>query len=335
MRRMNDDALSRLLDAGFDFACERRLDELVDVERLLVLIDAATTAPRLARWMERLVAPMRERLLKRARASSLPLGVWLPEPVRDGLAAWLERPAPIPRALVDKVMADEHVRESARAMLHETMANFVRKTTAPGGRGLRGVIGFGARAAGGLLGGLGDELQRHLEDRVRDFVDGGVAHIQQRVAHKLTSQETARLLGQRRRRIFLDLLKQPESEAARLADHAPWPMLDAMLPAVVTHNLARAEVREALRDELAAAVRELSTQTLGELLDEHDLREPLRHDLHQRGLPLARAFLASPHYARLASPSDSAPADAKEPIEPVIDVANGHSEAAEARAVVS
>ena len=52
----------------------------------------------------------------------------------------------------------------------------------------------------------------------------------------------------------------------------PWEALDAMVPALVAHNLARAEVRAALREEVAAAVAELSTQTVGELLDELGLR---------------------------------------------------------------
>jgi hypothetical protein len=306
---VDDDALPRLLDAAFDFACARRVDDFVDVERLLAAADAVATAPRLTRLLERLVAPARARLVERARASTLPLGVWLPEPVREALAALLARPAPIPRALVDKVIADEHVRESARAMLQETMSSFIHKafSVTPGGRGLRGMIGFGARAAGGLFGGLGDELQRQLEERVRDFVDGGVAHIQERVAQKLVSEETARMLGRRRRRIFLDLLARPESDAASLADRVPWPMLDAMLPAIVTHNLARAEVRTALRDELAAVVRELSAQPLGALLDELGLRELSRQGLHAHGLPLVRAFVASPEFAR-ASGSGAVPA---------------------------
>ena len=291
---MDDDALIRLLDAAFDFACRRRVDEFVDVEWLLAAVDAAATAPRLTRLAERFVAPARARLFARARASTLPLGVWLPDPVRDALAALLGAPAPIPRALVDKVVADEHVRESARAMLQETMSSFIHKafSVTPGGRGLRGMIGLGARAAGGLFGGLGDELQRQLEERVRDFVDGGVALVQERVAQKLVSDDTARLLGRRRRRVFLDLLKRPESEAARLGDRVPWPMLDAMLPAIVTHNLARAEVRAAIADELTAALHELSTQPLGALLDELGLRDLARQGLHTRGLPLARAFLA-------------------------------------------
>ncbi len=296
---MDDAALTQLLDAAFAFVCGRRVAELVDVERLLAAADAAAEPSRGARLMARFIAPARARLLERARASALPLGVWLPDPVRDALAALLALPAPIPRALVDKVVADEHVRDSARAMLQEALSSFIHKafSVTPGGRGLRGVIGLGARAAGGLFGGIGDEIQRQLEERVRDFVDGGVMMLQKSVAQKLTSDETARLLGKRRRAAFFELLKQPESQLARVVRKTPWEALDAMLPSVVAHNLARAEVRAALREEIAAVVAELSAQTIGELLDELGLRALVAAAVRAHGLPLARAFLASAEFS--------------------------------------
>jgi hypothetical protein len=296
---VDDVALTQFLDAAFAFACQRRVGEFVDVDRLIAAVDVAAEPSRLARLVARFVAPARARALDRLRASSLPLGVWLPDPVRDALAALLGQPAPIPRALVDKVVADEHVRDSARAMLQEALSSFIHKAFAvtPGGRGLRGVIGLGARAAGGLFGGIGEEIQRQLEERVRDFVDGGVLSLQQRVAQKVTSSDTARLLGKRRRAAFLELLKEPESQIARFTRRVPWDALDALLPAVIAHNLGRAELRAALREEIAAVVGELSTQTIGELLDELGLRAAAAEAVRAHGLPLARAFLASPEFS--------------------------------------
>jgi hypothetical protein len=74
------------------------------------------------------------------------------------------------------------------------------------------------------------------------------------------------------------------------------------LPSVVAHNLARAEVRAALREELAAAVAELTQQTVGELLDELGLRALAREAMRAQGLPLARAFVASPAFAAALAP---------------------------------
>jgi len=277
------------------------VSEFVDVDRLLAAIDSAAAPSRVARLVSRFVAPGRVRVLDRLRASTLPLGVWLPDPVRDAMAAMLGHPAPIPRALVDKVVADEHVRDSARAMLQEALSSFIHKafSVTPGGRGLRGVIGLGARAAGGLFGGIGEEIQRQLEERVRDFVDGGVAMLQKRVAQQLTSADTARLLGKRRRAMFLELLGQPESLLPKLVKKTPWDALDAMVPALVAHNLARAELRAAVREELAAVVSELSTQTIGELVDELGLRAALAESVRAHGVLLVREFMKSAEFERL------------------------------------
>ncbi|HWE27717.1 MAG TPA: hypothetical protein VHB97_06925 [Polyangia bacterium] len=300
---MDDAALTKFLDAAFAFACQRRVGEFVDIERLLAAVDVAAEPSRVARLVARFAAPMRARVLERLRASSLPIGVWLPDPVREAIAALLAEPAPIPRALVDSVVADEHVRDSARAMLQEALSSFIHKafSVTPGGRGLRGVIGLGARAAGGLFGGIGDEIQRQLEERVRDFVDGGVGMMQKSVAQRLTSAETARLLGKRRRAMFLALLAQPESQLARFVGKTPWDALEAMIPAVIAHNLPRAELRAALREEIAAVVTELSATTIGELLDELGLRAQATEALRAHGLPLARAFLASPEFSALGN----------------------------------
>lgn len=302
---MDDAALTRFLDAAFAFACTRRVSDFVEVDKLIALVDAAAEPSRVARLVARFAAPGRVRVLDRLRASSLALGVWLPDPVRDALAALLGQPAPIPRALVDKVVADEHVRDQARAMLQEALQSFIHKafSVTPGGRGLRGVIGLGARAAGGLFGGIGEEIQRQLEERVRDFVDGGVGMMQKSVAQRLTSQDTARLLGKRRRAMFLELLAQPESQLERFVKKTPWDALEAMIPAVIAHNLGRAELRAAMRDEVAAVVAELSTQTIGELLDELGLRAHVLEWVHAHGLALAREFLASSEFSRIGDVS--------------------------------
>jgi hypothetical protein len=300
---VDDAALTQFLDLAFDFACTRPVGDFIDAGRVIAAIDAASTPPRIARVIERFLAPARTRLLERARKSELTLSVWMPEATRDAIASFLGLPAPIPQEMIDELVASERVRESVRATLDETLKSVIQKafSATPGGNGLRGVIGLGARAAGaasrGLFGGLGGELQRQLEDRVRDMVDFGVQLMQTRIAQRMASEDTARSLGKRRRRAFLDLLKRRESEAARFLDRAPHALLDGLWPILVPHNLARPEFRAALVAEVEAVLTELSTQSVGALLDELGLKDHVRAGLHAHGLPLARAFVATPGFA--------------------------------------
>ena len=289
---MDDATLTAFLDRVYDFSCDQPVASFVDREHLLAALDDAAQPDRVARAVERL-RPVRERLFERAKKSELKLGVWLPEPLKDAVAAFLGQPVKIPRKLIDEAVTSERMRENLRAMMQESISSVLTKATtaSPGGRGLRGMIGLAGAAGRGLLGGLGEEIQRQLEERVRDFVDGGVSMVQQRIAQKLASEETANELGHRRKKAFLHLMETSEADAARTVERAPWPLLDGLWPVALKHNLQRAEVRAAILAEVDAALADVGAQKLGALLDEAGLREHLRGWLHRKGLPLAKSFL--------------------------------------------
>jgi hypothetical protein len=277
---VDDAALDEFIGFAFDFLCARRVNELVDVERVLAGVDLAGTAERQAKMQQRFVVPMRERLLALARASEVRLGAWLPEPAKDAIAAFLGHPTPLPRDLVEEMVASDRVKESVRTMLQEAVTSVLTK--APGGRGLSGMMSLGAKAFGGIGEGI-----------VREIVDGGVGLVQRRMVERLTSQETARSLGRRRKQFFLDLMKMKERTAAKYVERTPFALLDGLIPAAAAHNLQRAEFRAALKSEIAAVIAELSKSTIGELLDELGLRAHVREDL-RRLVPLGRAFFAQP-----------------------------------------
>jgi hypothetical protein len=290
--------IDRLIGSFFDFLCERKVGELVDTAQVMAALDTVSTPERLGRLITRFVAPSRQRLLDRAKASTLLFGVWLPEPVKQAIADYLGRPARIPKKLIDEFVKSEKVREQVRTTMQEAITSAMK----PGGSGLRGMIGFGARAAGaagrGLFGGLGAEVQKQFEERIKDVVDGGVGLVQKRIAERLASEETARSLGKRRRQAFLDLQQRSEKEAGEFLAEAPHALLDGLAPVVIPHNLQRAEVREAVKAEIDAALAELSNQTIGQLLDDLGLRAQIKQGARDKLGPLIAAYVASPHFMK-------------------------------------
>jgi hypothetical protein len=64
-----------------------------------------------------------------------------------------------------------------------------------------------------------------------------------------------------------------------------------MVPAIVAHNLARAEFRHAMTAEIDAVLADLERNTVGELLDELGLRETVQKWFHERATPIVRAFI--------------------------------------------
>lgn len=302
---LDDHALASLLDLLFDHTCARPVSDFIDADRVLAILDEVATVERITQVRARFVKPLSDRLLERALGSELLVATWLPEAQAARLTELSGKPARIPKKVIDEVIANEKVRDEVRTTLSETLTSFIRKASAPvsgpATSGLRGALGFGARAVAsagkGLLGGIGDELQRQLQDRVRDFVDASVEAIQERIARKLGSDETAAALGKRRRKWVAETLARTEKQVASQILASRIEELEAMVPALIAHNVKRAEVRAAITDETRAWVEEASKQSIGELLDEYGIKEHARAALHAHGLPFARALCATPSFS--------------------------------------
>ncbi|MEO7094063.1 MAG: hypothetical protein ABI175_12490, partial [Polyangiales bacterium] len=218
---LDDAAITAFLDIVFDHACAQPLSAFVDGDRVLVAIGTVATEPRVSLLHQRILGPVRERLLARGKASKLTLAAWIPEPLVEPIADLIGAPIPLPPKMIDELVASEEVRDEVRAMLSDALSGFIKKATGGGGEktgSLRDVLGRGARTFGavgkGLLGGLGDELQKQMQERVRDFVDSSVAALQERIATKLKSEATTKSLAKRRRKGFLKLLTKTEAQAA-------------------------------------------------------------------------------------------------------------------------
>lgn len=302
MSNLDDAALKQLLDIGFDFLGTRRVNELIDPDRLVAAIDATHTEANVGHFHNRVGVHVRQRLIDRAKKSSLLLGAWLPDNARAEIAEMLGKPAPIPQKLIDEAVSSEGVRDQIREALRDAISSFIKGAggSGSGAGAIRGALGFGARAFGAagkaVLGGLGDELQKQMQERVKDFVDGAVEGVQDRIAKKLADPKTAEALGKRRRKAFLKFLETPEAKAAATIEKGPHGKIDALIPSIVRHNVARKELRDAIRDEVAAVVAELSTETIGDLLDRTGGRTLARDALHAHILPLARDVVKTPAF---------------------------------------
>ncbi len=239
------------------------------------------------------------------------VGAWLPEDAKKALDEQLGRPVKLPRKAIDDAVASERVREGVRQMVTETLDGFVNKAhqgDAQGsgggsGGGLRGVLSFGARAAAGvgkgLLGGIGEELQKQLQERAKGFVDSSMAAAQKRLADRIASEETAKTLGKRRQKFFQRLMARTEPEAATWIEKSiRWKDVDALLPSVVAHNLARKELREAIEGEVQIVFDQLANEPLGALLERAGVKEHARAWAREQGLALAKGLVATDGFAQ-------------------------------------
>lgn len=274
-----DADLLALLDDSFERLCAQPVGAFLDPEGALATLDLLGDPERVAGFNERVMVPLRDRLLDRAAKSDVKLRDWLPDEAAARIVERAGRPRPLPPKMVDELVASERVRDGVKATLTESLTSFVQKASAGGGAAavgggmLRGALSFGAKAAGKMLGGVGEEIQRQLMDRVGDFVDGAMSNVQQRIAERLKSEETSRALGKRWGAGVAKALEGTEANGAKRLRRVAWAEIDAMAPAVVAHNAQRAALRATLAEELVAVGADLAGETVGSLLDAAGLRE--------------------------------------------------------------
>jgi len=292
---LDDSALTAFLDLTFDHLCARKLSDLVDADRILQALDGSAKSDGITKWQSKVIRPLRDRLIARAEKSAIKLGAWLPKEAADAIYMAIGTPMPLPPKLVDELVASEDVRDEVREMLSESLSNFIKKGFgAPAG--IRDALGRGARAFGGLFGGIGDEVQKQMQERVRDFVDGSVASLQERIVKKLKSEAAAKSFAKRRQKGFKKALERTEAEAVEATRFIPHDAIDMLVPIVLRHNVAREELRRVLREEIALVLEELGKSTLGEFLDDFGQRDLARASLHAHGLPIARELVKTKEF---------------------------------------
>ena len=277
-----DADLLALLDDSFERLCALPVGALIDPAAALAALDLAADPARLAHFNQRLGVPLRDRIIDRAAKSDVRLRDWLPEEAAAPLVERAGRPRPLPPKMVDELVASERVRDGGKATRPEALTAFVQKASSGGGAAavgggmLRGALSFGAKAAGKVLGGVGEEIQRQLMDRVGEFVDGAMSNVQQRIAERLKSEETSKALGRRWGAGVAKALEGTEAQGAKRLRRVAWAEVDAMGPAVVAHNAQRPALRAAIAEELVAVAADLEGETVGSLLDAMGLRELAR-----------------------------------------------------------
>jgi len=305
----DDAAIVSLLDGLFDHACAQPLSAFVDADRFVSGVAQSITAERTKDLIERIALPARARWMSHAAASAIPLGAWLPDRVQRALSDLLRLPVRIPPVILDEFVASERIRDGVRTLLQETLANFVAGMTggsnsaagSGASAGLRDAIGWGARVVGaagrGLLGALGEELQKQLQSRAREFVDASVASLQQRIRDRLASEDSARALGAQRARAFRAAMRTTESAAAKFVQAWPFAIIDPLVPEIVEHNARRAELREVVLAEVRVVIGELSREPTGVWLDRAGVRDLMRESVRTEGVAFVKSFLVSGTFA--------------------------------------
>ncbi len=215
------------------------------------------------------------------------VGDGLSDDARAALETLLAAPYTLDPEHTLKALDHEAMRGLVRRVLRETLTSFARRMrpSVPESRVLKG-IGRRARKLASRprerLGGLGDgvvgmvggEVERQMERKVGEFVDGAVGSVLRRIAEYLAEPDNLESFGRMRVAGVRILLDTPVADGAVILDKLDRDQLvdviAGFLRSLPDSPYTERWIRQAVEDETSVA------ETLGEYLERGDLLEPWR-----------------------------------------------------------
>jgi hypothetical protein len=302
-------ALGRLADLIVADSLGRPLGEVVDLERWPRLVAEVVGAWAASDAAEaRLVQAVLDGV-DALEGVEGPLGERIPVPVRRGLHDLAARPYSPRRELVLRLLDQPPARKLMREVLMDAVTGFASKARSAGESssvgGLASGLGrFAKRRAGALgtlagdvIGAVGSEVERAVEQRASEFVDGALGEAMGRLADQIA--DPARAADQAAlRTALLDgalTLTGPEL-AAELRGADP-----AALGSLVRSSLAgwvtADGFEDQVRDWLTGLVAAEGDRTLGETLDELALRDTVTRASRELLLSQAHRLVSTPAFS--------------------------------------
>lgn len=309
LRDADGDALERLSALLIDDALDRPLAEVVDVDRW-----PALTADLLRAWATsepaeaRLVQAVEEGIDQLATLEGT-LGDQLPAPVRDGLQDLAKRPYSPNHDLVLKLIDQPPVRKLLREILLDTVTRFARKLRAtseatPVGGALGGLGRFAKRRAGtlGAIAGemasaVGSEVEKQVERKAADFVDGALSGVIQRLANQFADPRHADDQAALRTALLDSALKLTGPELAHELHSADPRGLATLLRRSLQGWIDSDGFDDQLRGWLDSLVSSQGDRTLRATLNDVGLLDTLTTTAQELTLEHARRFVATDAFA--------------------------------------
>lgn len=297
-----------------DHLLEQPLGGFVDVAGLTPLVERALCAPNVERAIERHVLPGFRRVVSELERAGERVGDAVPDAARAEIEAMASNPRGPRFAWLRGAVSPDALRAVVGPVVQEVLVQFARnlpiagKAAASGsgsgsGSVARGLVGRLSRSTEALVNvgksvadGLGVDLQAKLQDAARDYSQGATAVVQQAIRTRLQQPEGQAAVERIARQVTAHVLGSKVGDIIKDADRLPLERAFRVAPAILAHNVQREQVQRLIASELTAYLALEGQRSLGELLAEYGLRDPVRGwamtqvDREARGLFAAPAF---------------------------------------------
>ena len=287
--RQEGGPLEELVNLGVDTVLAQPVGELVDVEWIIAAVDAGLSSCVTREVIARYLQPAAGRERARGADSGEPVNAWVPDERVPEILELMRRPFPINPDIVQDLVDQGAVRSMVGAVVQEAILGFMQLSAkVPGLSGAASLMGALGRQAGkGLFGGVSKGIEKGMEQRIKDFMDQSMARLTSKIVELASSEGGLKLQGEMRADLMDKALGTRLSfyyeELAKLPAEEIW----ALVPALISHNLARPEIRAALQEELRLGLAQEADKTAAELLDELGVKDQTRELILRRANPLA------------------------------------------------
>ena len=303
--RLKDQGQAEILvGLFFDHTVAQPVNSVLDAEILLAQIDRGIDERVTERLVLEHLRPYIDREKARAAVRKDSVGDWFSAELQAELRALAMRPVRLDRKFLRTAVQQDAVKHMVRSIVEETLNRFV-STLKPGGSGGgligsvgRGAFGIASRAGKGILGQLGSQFENQLQSAVSSFVQNSTSMMLDRRIVILTNPETAQHLGRSGAAAYDAVMKQSTADVWSFAERVmPIDDLLECLPGQLLHLMGRDDIREGIREEVAAVLAVEGEKSISELFVDDGHLDAMRSEVIQVGAPLLTGFAGTEVFA--------------------------------------
>lgn len=306
-------AAGQLVDLAYDHLVALKVGELIDFDAVAedILDVLAGDGPGIL--LDRHAQAFLDFERARVTETGETLGAALPQAIVDGIEDRMNRRMALPKGFGRDIVDPAFIRGLVTGSLTETLENFLTKLPIIGGNedktgansgGGGGLLGSIARKgakrlqdAGSALSGIGAGLQETLKGQARDFAAQSADRLKQGIVDGFNSKESRGALKAMRKRALDAVLNLKQSDLHIMLDD---PDLETQLiwaKEFLKHNMARQEIRAALKEQIVAGLTRDEDRTIGEILKDAGLDQIAQERVRAHILPQVGQLAGSSEFS--------------------------------------
>lgn len=307
---MTPAAQEALITLGFEFVITQPLTSWVKPRELVQQATSLFEPEHAGELINEHLPRALERLQERADALGETIKDWLTAEADMELRSASMRPIQLSPVKLHAWVHHELTAHVMRQLVQEILEQFIQ-TAKPGGQGgglvgmaSRGALGFASKLAsrasqgvggamGGVLQGMGDQVEAHLKSLVSDFIQSSMQGLLERLAVILSTPEAALKLGAARLELYEELLRQPLGALVRQTEGVELGEWAKLVPELIAFNLNREAVQEAFVTEAELMLEEHGARPLRSFLGSDEQVEQLRAEVTRTLTPQLSRFIES------------------------------------------